>query len=71
MITAEGQNKKPCSIIPRQDYLINLKQVSVSNTAESNLRMKEINEAIHQLPEIFKMPFLFYFDGYKYQEIAE
>ena len=53
------------------DYLINLKQVSVSNTAESSLRMKEINEAIHQLPEIFKTPFLLYFDGYKYQEIAD
>ena len=53
------------------DYLINLKQVSVSNAAESSLRMKEINEAIHQLPEIFKTPFLLYFDGYKYQEIAD
>ena len=53
------------------DYLINLKQVSVSNTAESSLRMKEITEAIYQLPEIFKTPFLLYFDGYKYQEIAD
>jgi len=53
------------------DYLINLKQVSVSNAAESSLRMKEINEAIHQLPEIFKTPFVLYFDGYKYQEIAD
>jgi len=53
------------------DYLINLRQVSVSNAAESSLRMKEINEAIHQLPEIFKTPFVLYFDGYKYQEIAD
>jgi RNA polymerase sigma factor (sigma-70 family) len=53
------------------DYLINLKQVSVSNAAESTLRVKEINEAIHQLPEIFKTPFVLYFDGYKYQEIAD
>src|SRR6478672_3387706 len=53
------------------DYLINLKQVSVSNAAESDLRIKEINEAIVQLPEIFKTPFLLYFDGYKYHEIAE
>ncbi|MES1222475.1 MAG: RNA polymerase sigma factor [Bacteroidota bacterium] len=52
------------------DYLINLKQVSIGNTAESDLRMKEINEAIQQLPEIFKTPFMLYFDGYKYQEIA-
>ena len=53
------------------DYLINLKQASVSNAAESNLRMKEITEAVHQLPEIFKTPFRLYFDGYKYQEIAD
>lgn len=53
------------------DYLINLNQGTVSNTAETNLRMKEINKAIRQLPEIFKTPFLLYFDGYKYSEIAD
>ncbi len=53
------------------DYLINLKQVSVSNAAESDMRVKEIKKAIQQLPEIFKTPFLLYFDGYKYQEIAK
>ena len=53
------------------DYLINLKQASVNNAAESELRMKEIQSAIHQLPEIFKVPFQLYFDGYKYQEIAD
>ena len=53
------------------DYLINLKQATASNTAESGLRMKEIQKAIQQLPEIFKTPFLLYFDGYKYHEIAE
>ena len=53
------------------DYLINLKQATVSNSAEVNLRMKEINGAIKELPEIFKTPFLLYFEGYKYNEIAE
>ncbi len=53
------------------DYLINLKQVSVSNAAESDMRVKEIKKAVQQLPEIFKTPFLLYFDGYKYQEIAK
>jgi len=53
------------------DFLINQKQASISNAAESDLRIKEINKAIQQLPEIFKTPFLFYFDGYKYNEIAE
>jgi len=53
------------------DYLINLKQATVSNDAESDMRIKEIKRAIQQLPEIFKTPFLLYFDGYKYNEIAE
>jgi RNA polymerase sigma-70 factor (ECF subfamily) len=53
------------------DYLLNLKQVSIANAAETNLRMKEINGAIQQLPEIFKTPFLLYFEGYKYNEVAE
>ena len=53
------------------DYLINLKQATVGNAAESDMRVKEINQAIRQLPEIFKTPFLLYFDGYKYNEIAD
>jgi RNA polymerase sigma factor (sigma-70 family) len=53
------------------DYLVNLKQVSVQNAAESEMRIKEINKAIQQLPGIFKTPFLLYFDGYKYNEIAD
>jgi len=54
-----------------EDYLLNMRQASVPNSAESNLRTKEIKSAIDLLPEIFKMPFLLYLDGYKYQEISE
>jgi len=53
------------------EYLINVKQGAVSNAAESGMRLKEIQKAIEELPEIFKTPFLLYFDGYKYNEIAE
>lgn len=53
-----------------EDYLINLSQVTVSNSAESTLREKEILKAIDDLPETFKVPFKLYFEGYKYQEIA-
>jgi RNA polymerase sigma factor (sigma-70 family) len=53
------------------DYLLNMKQITVSNVAENGLRVKEINKKIQELPEIFKTPFLLYFDGYKYNEIAE
>jgi len=53
------------------DFLLNYNQAAVFNQAEADLRIKEIYQAIHLLPEIFKTPFLLYFDGYKYHEIAE
>ena len=53
------------------DFLINQNQATISNAAESDMRIKEIKKAIQGLPEIFKIPFLLYFDGYKYNEIAE
>lgn len=53
------------------EYLINYQQATVANEAEANLKMKEINQAIKDLPEIFRTPFLLYFDGYRYHEIAK
>lgn len=53
------------------DFLIDTNQTAISNLAESKLRLKEIESAIHYLPSIFKEPFLLYFEGYKYSEIAE
>jgi len=53
------------------EYFLNSNQNAVANSAEGNLRMKEIQEALKQLPEIFRTPFLLYFDGYRYNEIAE
>jgi RNA polymerase sigma-70 factor (ECF subfamily) len=53
------------------DFLLNYNKAAVFNQAETDLRIKEIYQAIHTLPEIFKTPFLLYFDGYKYHEIAE
>ena len=53
------------------EFLINQNQSVVANNAESTLRLKDIQEAIHNLPQIFRNPFLLYFDGFKYHEIAE
>ena len=52
------------------DFLLDHNQFSTGNTAETSLSVKNIYEAIHQLPEIFKTPFQLYFEGYKYHEIA-
>lgn len=53
------------------DFLVDYNQFAVSNIAESRLHLKEIQAAIHYLPSIFKHPFVLYFDGYKYYEIAD
>ncbi len=53
------------------DFLLNHNQAVIPNTAESNLRIKDIQGAINNLPEIFRNPFLLYFDGFKYHEIAD
>jgi len=53
------------------DFLLDYNQSTISNAAESDLRMKDIQAAIHNLPHIFRNPFLLYFEGYKYYEIAD
>lgn len=53
------------------EILLNYNQSAVANPAEGNIKLKEINAALQNLPEIFKKPFLLYFDGYKYHEIAD
>jgi len=53
------------------DFLLDYNQSAVANEAESNIRIKYINASIHNLPSIFKQPFMLYFEGYKYHEIAD
>lgn len=52
------------------EYLLNLNQGAVANEAIAGISLKEVKQAIYQLPAIFRNPFLLYFDGYKYHEIA-
>jgi RNA polymerase sigma factor (sigma-70 family) len=53
------------------EFLLNYNQVTTTNEAEGALKMKDMQFAIHRLPEIFRNPFLLYFEGYKYHEIAD
>lgn len=46
------------------------KNDSHSVSAESKIRLDEINKAISELPVIFKTACLLYLQGYKYNEIA-
>lgn len=52
------------------EFLLDNNQFAIANTAETNLSLKEIKEAVYHLPEIFKIPFELYFEGYKYHEIS-
>ena len=52
------------------EFLLNYNQSTVANKAEINLEIKDIQAAVYQLPEIFRNPFMLYFEGYKYHEIA-
>ena len=52
------------------DSLIDSGKTAVNNRAEESLHLNEINRAIYHLPQIFKIPFLLYFEGYRYHEIA-
>lgn len=43
---------------------------SFTNDTETGINLKEIKKEIARLPEIFRLPFLLYFEGYRYDEIA-
>ena len=52
-------------------YHLNSAVSVVGNKAESNITVEEIQDAIGELGEIYKKPFMMHYNGYKYQEIAE
>jgi RNA polymerase sigma-70 factor (ECF subfamily) len=56
--------------ISNNEFLLNSNQLAVANAAETNLRMREVQQVVYKLPDIFKNPFILYFEGYKYNEIA-
>lgn len=53
------------------EQLFNSAKLVVSNGGDNAMQLKEINNAIYQIPQIFKVPFLLYFEGYHYHEISE
>lgn len=52
------------------DLLLNNQQAIVQGSAEDRISLKDIERNIHQLPNIYKDPFLLYYEGYRYNEIA-
>ncbi len=52
-------------------HYINSTDIRVENSAYQSFVMKDINVAIDKLSDTYKKPFLMYFRGFKYHEIAD
>lgn len=53
------------------DYIIDQTSNKVLNDGITNLNLKEVKQMIYELPELFRTPFNLYYEGYKYNEIAD
>ena len=51
------------------DYFLDQRQKNVYTT-EAAMHVKDIMARVYSLPDIFKNPFILYFDGFRYNEIA-
>lgn len=52
-------------------HFINSSDSKIENRAYGDFALRDINEAIDKLDDVYKTPFMMYFRGFKYQEIAE
>lgn len=53
------------------EYYINLPSVQTANSAETSILVKELQVLIDLLEDEFKVPFVMYYYGHKYQDIAD
>ncbi len=52
-------------------YYLNSGAVTISNSADSSIMMKELVTMVEKLDDSIRIPFLMHYQGYKYQEIAD
>jgi len=53
------------------NHFINSSHVTIENNATGSFILRDINTAINNLKDMYKVPFTLYFKGFKYQEIAD
>ncbi len=53
------------------NYYINSGKNTINNGAESNIMYQELNRMIDELDDGIRIPFEMYYEGFKYQEIAD
>lgn len=56
---------------PIEDFLFAVENTSISGGAESNLTMSELDKMIGGLSDMYRIPFVMFYQGYHYDEIAE
>ena len=52
-------------------YYLNSGSVSITNSAESEIMLKELHIMVERLEDTLRVPFMMHYEGFKYQEIAE
>ncbi|MEM6831178.1 MAG: RNA polymerase sigma factor [Bacteroidota bacterium] len=53
------------------NHFINSSGSNVENSAQGSFVLNDIKKAIGKLRDIYKVPFMMYFEGFKYHEIAK
>lgn len=67
-----GLLKRKAVILTNEDLLAYpLPSYASRNQGEAKFMMEDINKALHNLQPAYSIPFLRYFEGYKYHEIAD
>ena len=56
---------------PTDSYIFVNENHAVDNSAHSNMTMVELDGIMRTLDNIYRKPFQLFFEGYKYEEIAE
>lgn len=56
---------------PMDDFLFALENRTVEGRAEENMFIKEVMDMLSELSKTCRIPFLMYYQGYPYREIAE
>lgn len=56
---------------PIEDFLFAIENKSIDNEAYSSIFVKEVYKMLNSLSDTYQVPFLMFFQGYQYMEIAE
>ncbi|MEY3051453.1 MAG: hypothetical protein RLY31_1238 [Bacteroidota bacterium] len=56
---------------PTNSHLFVNEDYATDNAAPATMAMRELENIVNRLDSIYRVPFLLFFEGYKYEEIAE